>query len=46
VQGPASLFTLEELSAAGADIVYFHVHDVDDLGHIGLLGSGVLSQVS
>ena len=37
---------LAELSAAGADTVYFHVYDVADLDHIGLLGSEVLPQAS
>jgi F420-dependent oxidoreductase-like protein len=32
-----------ELSAAGADTVYFHLYDVADLDHVRLLGSEVLS---
>ena len=37
---------LEQLSAAGADTVYFHLYDVTDLDHIQLLGTEVLPHVS
>jgi alkanesulfonate monooxygenase SsuD/methylene tetrahydromethanopterin reductase-like flavin-dependent oxidoreductase (luciferase family) len=33
---------LAELRAAGADTVYFHLYDVADLDHVGLLGREVL----
>ncbi len=36
---------LEEIAAAGADTVYFHVYNVD-LDHVRLLGSEVLPHVS
>ncbi len=35
-----------ELSAAGADTVYLHIFDVDDLDHIRLLGAEVLPRVA
>ena len=34
-----------ELAATGADTLYFHLYDVDDLDHIHLLGSEVLPRV-
>ena len=37
---------IEELAAAGADTLYFHVYAVEDLDHIRLLGSEVLPRVS
>ena len=37
---------LAELAEAGADTVYFHLYDVADLDHIGLLGREVLPQLS
>jgi F420-dependent oxidoreductase-like protein len=30
---------VEELRKAGADTVYFHIYDIDDLDHVALLGS-------
>jgi F420-dependent oxidoreductase-like protein len=33
---------LDELAAAGADTVYLHIFDVEDLDHLRLLGSEVL----
>jgi F420-dependent oxidoreductase-like protein len=43
---PEVIGKLEQLSADGADTVYFHLYDVDDLDHIHLLGSEVLPEVS
>lgn len=37
---------LGELASAGADTVYFHLFDVEDLDHVRLLGREVLPQVS
>jgi hypothetical protein len=36
---------LAELSAAGADTVYFHLYDVADTDHVRLLGREVLPQL-
>jgi F420-dependent oxidoreductase-like protein len=36
---------IHELAAVGADTVYFHIFDVDDLDHIRLLGREVLPRV-
>ena len=36
---------LAELRAAGADTVYFHLYDVADLDHVGLLGREVLPRL-
>jgi F420-dependent oxidoreductase-like protein len=36
------LHRLEQFAAAGADTVYFHLYDVDDLDHVRLLGQEVL----
>lgn len=35
-----------ELREAGADTVYFHIYDINDLDHIALLGAEVLPQVT
>ena len=43
---PDVIGQLEQLSAAGADTVYFHLYDVDDLDHIHLLGTEVLPRVT
>jgi F420-dependent oxidoreductase-like protein len=37
---------LAELRADGADTVYFHIYDIDDLDHVRLLGAEVLPKVS
>jgi F420-dependent oxidoreductase-like protein len=37
---------LEELRAAGADTVYFHLYDVADTEHVRLLGSEVLPRLT
>jgi F420-dependent oxidoreductase-like protein len=37
---------LAELSAAGADTVYFHLYDPADLDHVRLLGTEVLPQLN
>ncbi|MQA08738.1 MAG: TIGR03560 family F420-dependent LLM class oxidoreductase [Pseudonocardiaceae bacterium] len=34
-----------ELIAAGADTVYFHIYDIDDIDHIALLGADILPHV-
>jgi F420-dependent oxidoreductase-like protein len=36
---------LAELAADGADTVYFHIYDIDDLDHVRLLGEQVLPHV-
>jgi F420-dependent oxidoreductase-like protein len=36
---------LEELRGDGADTVYLHIYDIDDLDHIRLLGAEVLPRV-
>ena len=36
---------VEELRKAGADTIYFHIYDIDDLDHIALLGAEVLRQI-
>ena len=37
---------LAELAQVGADTVYFHLYDVTDLDHIGLLGREVLPHLT
>jgi hypothetical protein len=37
---------LAELRAAGADTVYFRLHDVTDLDHVRLPGREILPQVT
>jgi F420-dependent oxidoreductase-like protein len=37
---------LGELEAEGADTVYLHIYDIDDLDHIRLLGEEVVAKVS
>jgi F420-dependent oxidoreductase-like protein len=37
---------LAEVAAAGADTVYFHLFDVEDLDHLRLLGAEVLPRVA
>lgn len=45
VGGPdAILERLGELEADGADTVYFHIFDIDDLDHIRLLGEEVVAK--
>jgi F420-dependent oxidoreductase-like protein len=42
----AVVAAIEDLAAAGAQTVYFHIFDVEDLDHIRLLGSDVLPRVT
>jgi F420-dependent oxidoreductase-like protein len=35
-----------DLQADGADTIYFHIYDIDDLDHIRLLGEEVVAKVS
>lgn len=37
---------LQELSEAGAETVYLHIFDIDDLDHLRLMGSEVIPQVA
>ena len=37
---------LQELKAAGAEIVYLHIFDIDDLDHLRLIGAEVVPQVA
>jgi hypothetical protein len=37
--------SLEQMRAAGADTVYFHLYDPDDLDHVALLGTEVLARI-
>jgi alkanesulfonate monooxygenase SsuD/methylene tetrahydromethanopterin reductase-like flavin-dependent oxidoreductase (luciferase family) len=37
---------LSALVAAGADTVYLHVYDIDDLDHVALLGAEVRPHVT
>jgi alkanesulfonate monooxygenase SsuD/methylene tetrahydromethanopterin reductase-like flavin-dependent oxidoreductase (luciferase family) len=37
---------LREVAKAGADTVYFHVFDVEDLDHLRLLGAEVLPRLA
>ena len=32
---------VEELRKAGADTIYFHIYDIEDLDHVALLGAEV-----
>jgi F420-dependent oxidoreductase-like protein len=36
---------VDDLRKAGADTVYFHIYDIDDLDHIALLGAEVLREM-
>jgi F420-dependent oxidoreductase-like protein len=36
---------VNELGKAGADTVYFHIYDIDDLDHVALLGAEVLREM-
>ena len=36
---------IEEQRKAGADTIYFHIYDIEDLDHIALLGAEVLREV-
>jgi F420-dependent oxidoreductase-like protein len=36
---------VDELRKAGADTVYFHIYDIDDLDHIALLGAEVAREI-
>jgi F420-dependent oxidoreductase-like protein len=35
---------VEQMRKAGADTIYLHIYDIDDLDHIALLGAQVVSQ--
>jgi alkanesulfonate monooxygenase SsuD/methylene tetrahydromethanopterin reductase-like flavin-dependent oxidoreductase (luciferase family) len=37
---------LEQLADAGAETVYLHIFDIDDLDHLRLIGSEVVPQVA
>jgi F420-dependent oxidoreductase-like protein len=37
---------LQELAEAGAEIVYLHIFDIDDLDHLRLIGSEVIPRVA
>ena len=37
---------LERLDAEGCETVYLHIFDIDDLDHLALIGSEVVSQVA
>jgi F420-dependent oxidoreductase-like protein len=41
--GPPALVVdrVDELRKAGADTIYFHIYDIDDLDHVALLGAEV-----
>lgn len=36
---------IEQLRKAGADTVYFHIYDIDDLDHVALLGAEVMHEI-
>ena len=37
---------LHELKAAGAEIAYLHIFDIDDLDHLRLIGAEVIPQLA
>ena len=43
---PTVVGALQELQAAGAEIAYLHIFDIDDLDHLRLIGAEVLPQVA
>jgi alkanesulfonate monooxygenase SsuD/methylene tetrahydromethanopterin reductase-like flavin-dependent oxidoreductase (luciferase family) len=43
---PTVVSALQELEAAGAEIAYLHIFDIDDLDHLRLIGAEVLPQVA
>jgi alkanesulfonate monooxygenase SsuD/methylene tetrahydromethanopterin reductase-like flavin-dependent oxidoreductase (luciferase family) len=43
---PTVVGALQELNAAGAEIAYLHIFDIDDLDHLRLIGAEVLPQVA
>ena len=43
---PTVVGALQELQAAGAQIAYLHIFDIDDLDHLRLIGAEVLPQVA
>jgi F420-dependent oxidoreductase-like protein len=43
---PAVVGALEELKAAGAEIAYLHIFDIDDLDHLRLIGAEVIPQLA
>lgn len=36
---------IQELRKAGADTIYFHIYDIEDLDHVGLLGAEVRHEI-
>ncbi|MBO0835404.1 MAG: TIGR03560 family F420-dependent LLM class oxidoreductase [Actinobacteria bacterium] len=48
VVGPPALLAdrIADLAKAGADTVYLHIFDIDDLDHIALIGAEVLPQLA
>jgi alkanesulfonate monooxygenase SsuD/methylene tetrahydromethanopterin reductase-like flavin-dependent oxidoreductase (luciferase family) len=43
---PTVVGALQDLKAAGAEVAYLHVFDIDDLDHLRLIGAEVLPQVA
>ena len=43
---PAVVGALQELKAAGAEVAYLHIFDIDDHDHLRLIGAEVLPQVA
>ena len=43
---PSVVGALQELQAAGAEVAYLHIFDIDDLDHLRLIGAEVLPQVA
>jgi hypothetical protein len=43
---PTVVGALQELKAAGAEIAYLHIFDIDDLDHLHLIGAEVVPQVA
>ena len=43
---PTVVGALQELKAAGSEIAYVHIFDIDDLDHLQLIGAEVIPQVA
>jgi F420-dependent oxidoreductase-like protein len=43
---PAVVGALQDLKAAGSEIAYLHIFDIDDLDHLRLIGAEVIPQVA
>jgi F420-dependent oxidoreductase-like protein len=43
---PTVVGALHDLKAAGAEVAYLHIFDIDDLDHLRLIGAEVLPQVA